>query len=68
MKCVLMQRLGVKTINSTDAMGRSRFHCFDPETHLFGVYPKWYKMYPVLHLGRQLLIAVYAQIFEHTSS
>lgn len=42
-KC--MQRLGVKTINSTDAMGRSRFHCFDPETHLFGEYPKWYYQY-----------------------
>lgn len=42
-KC--MQRLGVKTINSTDAMGRSRFHCFDPETHLFGGYPKWYYQY-----------------------
>ena len=42
-KC--MQRLGVRTVNSTDAMGRSRFHCFDLETHLFGGYPKWYYQY-----------------------
>ena len=42
-KC--MERLGVKTANTTDALGRSRFHCFDPETHLFGGYPKWYYRY-----------------------
>ncbi|XP_005089696.2 glycoprotein-N-acetylgalactosamine 3-beta-galactosyltransferase 1 [Aplysia californica] len=40
-----MQKLGVKTANTTDAMGRSRFHCFDPETHLFGGYPDWYYQY-----------------------
>lgn len=42
-KC--MERLGVRTVNTTDAMGRSRFHCFDPETHLFGGYPNWYFNY-----------------------
>ncbi|XP_046555613.1 glycoprotein-N-acetylgalactosamine 3-beta-galactosyltransferase 1-B-like [Haliotis rubra] len=42
-KC--MENLGVKTVNSTDALGRSRFHCFDPETHLFGGYPDWYYQY-----------------------
>ncbi|OWF40668.1 glycoprotein-N-acetylgalactosamine 3-beta-galactosyltransferase 1-like isoform X1 [Mizuhopecten yessoensis] len=42
-KC--MENLGVKTANSTDALGRSRFHCFDPETHLFGGYPDWYYKY-----------------------
>ncbi|XP_071101874.1 glycoprotein-N-acetylgalactosamine 3-beta-galactosyltransferase 1-like [Haliotis cracherodii] len=42
-KC--MERLGVKTVNSTDALGRSRFHCFNPETHLFGGYPEWYYKY-----------------------
>lgn len=40
-----MENLGVKTVNSTDALGRSRFHCFDPETHLFGGYPNWYYQY-----------------------
>ncbi|CAL1546930.1 unnamed protein product [Lymnaea stagnalis] len=40
-----MEKLGVKTANSTDALGRSRFHCFDPETHLFGGYPDWYYQY-----------------------
>lgn len=42
-KC--MENLGVRTANSTDALGRSRFHCFDPETHLFGGYPDWYYNY-----------------------
>lgn len=40
-----MEKLGVRTANSTDSMGRSRFHCFDPETHLFGGYPDWYYQY-----------------------
>ena len=40
-----MENLGVKTANTTDALGRSRFHCFDPETHLFGGYPGWYYHY-----------------------
>ncbi|CAG5130207.1 unnamed protein product [Candidula unifasciata] len=40
-----MERLGVRTANSTDSMNRSRFHCFDPETHLFGGYPEWYYQY-----------------------
>ncbi|OWF40670.1 glycoprotein-N-acetylgalactosamine 3-beta-galactosyltransferase 1-B-like [Mizuhopecten yessoensis] len=42
-KC--MENLGVRTGNSTDALGRSRFHCFDPETHLSGIYPDWYFNY-----------------------
>lgn len=42
-KC--MQNLGVKVGNSTDRLGRSRFHCFDPETHLRGGYPDWYYKY-----------------------
>lgn len=40
-----MEKLGVKTANTTDVLGRSRFHCFDPETHLFGGYPDWYHQY-----------------------
>ncbi|KAK7110719.1 glycoprotein-N-acetylgalactosamine 3-beta-galactosyltransferase 1-like [Littorina saxatilis] len=42
-KC--MERLGVKTVNTTDTLGRSRFHCFDPETHIMGGYPPWYYKY-----------------------
>ena len=42
-KC--MKNLGVETNNSLDALGRSRFHCFNPETHLFGKYPDWYYRY-----------------------
>ncbi|XP_067649807.1 glycoprotein-N-acetylgalactosamine 3-beta-galactosyltransferase 1-like [Haliotis asinina] len=42
-KC--MEKLGIKTGNSTDALGRSRFHCFSPDTHVNGGFPKWYYNY-----------------------
>lgn len=42
-KC--MQNLGVKTGNSTDAFGRSRFHCFGYQAHLLGEFPDWYHKY-----------------------
>ncbi len=40
-----MELLGVKTGDSRDSLGRSRFHCFNPETHLHGGYPDWYYQY-----------------------
>ena len=40
-----MERLGIKTGDSRDALGRSRFHCFNPETHIHGGYPDWYQQY-----------------------
>ena len=40
-----LQHLGVRVGNSTDGLGRSRFHCFSPETHLLGTYPKWFYKY-----------------------
>lgn len=40
-----MEKLGVKTGDSRDALGRSRFHCFNPQTHLHGGYPDWYLQY-----------------------
>ncbi|XP_025095203.1 glycoprotein-N-acetylgalactosamine 3-beta-galactosyltransferase 1-like isoform X1 [Pomacea canaliculata] len=40
-----METLGVRTSNTSDVMGRSRFHCFDPETFLSGNYPDWYYHY-----------------------
>ena len=42
-KC--MENLGVKVGNSTDSLGRSRFHCFDIEMHVNGVFPEWYLNY-----------------------
>ncbi|KAK7500814.1 hypothetical protein BaRGS_00008058 [Batillaria attramentaria] len=42
-KC--LQKLGVKLLPSTDRLGRSRFHCFGPEAHLQGSYPKWFLSY-----------------------
>ncbi|KAH3868567.1 hypothetical protein DPMN_031716 [Dreissena polymorpha] len=40
-----MENLGAKVGNSTDKLGRSRFHFFDPETHLKGNYGDWYYKY-----------------------
>ncbi|XP_046542319.1 glycoprotein-N-acetylgalactosamine 3-beta-galactosyltransferase 1-like [Haliotis rubra] len=37
-----MENLGVRTANTADALGRSRFHCFWPEFHLEGKYPRWF--------------------------
>ncbi|KAL8561473.1 hypothetical protein ACOMHN_011155 [Nucella lapillus] len=48
-KC--LSRLGVKLLPSTDRLGRSRFHCFAPEAHLNGRFPKWFIKYDV-HGGR----------------
>ena len=42
-KC--LSKLGILAGDSTDRLGRSRFHCFNAETHLFGLYPKWYYNY-----------------------
>ena len=42
-KC--MENLGVTTGDSRDALGRSRFHCFNLHTHLRGNYPDWYYQY-----------------------
>ncbi|ESO11535.1 hypothetical protein HELRODRAFT_108821 [Helobdella robusta] len=40
-----MQSVGVATGDSRDALGRSRFHCFNPETHIQGSFPDWYYAY-----------------------
>lgn len=40
-----MEYVGVRTANSTDKHGRSRFHCFEPWAHLMGRYPEWYHRY-----------------------
>ncbi|XP_046542310.1 glycoprotein-N-acetylgalactosamine 3-beta-galactosyltransferase 1-B-like [Haliotis rubra] len=40
-----MENLGVRTVNTADALGRSRFHCFWPEIHLEGNYPWWFYWY-----------------------
>lgn len=40
-----MQNLGVRTAESYDERGASRFHCFNPGTHLHGGYPDWYLQY-----------------------
>ncbi|KAJ8298981.1 hypothetical protein KUTeg_023041 [Tegillarca granosa] len=40
-----MEKLGVEVGDSIDSKGRSRFHCFDVRSHVFGHYPKWYYSY-----------------------
>jgi len=40
-----MQNLGVRTAESYDERGASRFHCFNPGTHIHGGYPNWYLIY-----------------------
>ena len=42
---ICMERLGVRTGDSRDALGRSRFHPFTADKHLGGGYPKWYFKY-----------------------
>ena len=40
-----MMSLHVKTGDSRDVLGRSRFHCFTPLLHITGSYPEWYYAY-----------------------
>ena len=42
-----MKKLGVRLGNSTDVLGRSRFHCFDPASHVSGNYRRWYLHYDI---------------------
>jgi len=42
-----LEKLGVKTSDPSDALGRSRFHCFEPEKHLYGNVPWWYPTWDV---------------------
>ncbi len=57
-KC--MENLGVKTADTRDALGRSRFHCFDPPTHLSGGYPPWYFQYDAY--GAQKVCPIFATL------
>ena len=40
-----MESLGVKTGDSRDSLGRTRFHCFDAATFIHGGYPDWFLQY-----------------------
>ena len=44
-----LEKLGVKTADPSDVFGRSRFHCFQPEKHLFGKVPAWYPKWDINH-------------------
>ena len=50
-----MMNLGVRAGISTDDLGRSRFHCFNPESHLLGKYPRWYYIWDD-HGGKKVCI------------
>jgi glycoprotein-N-acetylgalactosamine 3-beta-galactosyltransferase len=59
-----MKNLGVETNNSSDALGRSRFHCSNPETHLFGKYPEWYYRYDAN--GAKKVLDLYLDMHDQT--
>ncbi|KAK7096077.1 hypothetical protein V1264_005422 [Littorina saxatilis] len=40
-----MINLGVRISDSTDALGRSRFHCFRPLSFTSGIFPGWYRLF-----------------------
>lgn len=40
-----LQKLNVTAGKTVDSLGRSRFHCFNPGTHLHGGYPSWFYSY-----------------------
>jgi glycoprotein-N-acetylgalactosamine 3-beta-galactosyltransferase len=40
-----MQALGVTLGDSRDALGRHRFHCYSPSTHIHGSYPEQFADY-----------------------
>ena len=42
-----MGKLNVKMGNSTDVLGRSRFHCLSPYFHISGRYSMWYRIYDI---------------------
>ena len=42
-KC--LELLDVKPGLSLDAVNKETFHPFNPKTHFYGLYPKWYKEY-----------------------
>ena len=61
-----MQSIGVKVGNSSDAFGRSRFHCFKLESHLKGDdYPKWFYKYDS-HNARHVSVSRQLQVMFST--
>lgn len=40
-----MESLGVSFGDSLDSLGRTRFHCFNPDKHIKGNYPDWFYTY-----------------------
>jgi glycoprotein-N-acetylgalactosamine 3-beta-galactosyltransferase len=43
-----MVKLGVRTGDSRDSLGRTRFHCFTPETFIRKGFPSWYMSFSKL--------------------
>lgn len=65
-KC--MELLGVRTGDSRDKLGRGRFHCFNPETHIHGGYPDWYYSYDKYGAQKGIeSISDYAITFHYVS-
>ena len=58
-KC--MMNIGVRAGRSTDSLGRNRFNCFDPVSHMFGTYPEWYYRFDDQG-GKKVCITIYNDI------
>ena len=61
-----MQILGVKLGDSRDSLGRSRFHCFNPATHMQGGehFPDWYFKYDKYGAQKVILSSIYLFIWS----
>ncbi|XP_059178834.1 glycoprotein-N-acetylgalactosamine 3-beta-galactosyltransferase 1-like [Physella acuta] len=63
-----MWKLGVRTGNTHDVLGRSRFHVFKPETHVNGRYMHWYSRYDAYGAKQGIeSISDYAVSFHYVS-
>ena len=54
-----MESLGVITGDGRDKLQRSRFHCFNPGTHLTGGYPDWYYVYDKYNAKKVCICKLY---------
>ena len=63
-KCLM--KLGVKLLPSVDRLGRSRFHYFDPGSHIHMGYPDWYLKYDA-NGAKKVFVWIRSVIFGHNA-
>ena len=62
-KC--LEKLQVPPKDSRDKLGQSRFHCFNPVTHLHGDYPDWYYSYDKYLTSQVRLYCITCKNMQH---